>query len=217
MSPGPSHTGPRNEEPGSACPRAQWVRGRGVAWPDPASPCSVQSAVPAPNFAMPVTVPVSSQSSLQFSNPSGSLVTPSLVTSSLTDPRLLSPQQPALQRNSVSPGLPQRPASAGEVGRRPAGHSGIPFPAGGFPSPRTAFRRSLGWLLREGTGAPAALRSWVPPGRCCPASSLWLCLSPGAMLGGDLNSANGACPSPVGEWSARWPRGPQGPGGTPRR
>uniref|UniRef100_A0A452RDS7 Myocyte enhancer factor 2D n=1 Tax=Ursus americanus TaxID=9643 RepID=A0A452RDS7_URSAM len=90
------------------------------------------SAVPAPNFAMPVTVPVSSQSSLQFSNPSGSLVTPSLVTSSLTDPRLLSPQQPALQRNSVSPGLPQRPASAG------------------------------------------------------------------AMLGGDLNSANGACPSPVG-------------------
>lgn len=63
---------------------------------------------------MPVTVPVSSQSSLQFSNPSGSLVTPSLVTSSLTDPRLLSPQQPALQRSSVSPGLPQRPASAGE-------------------------------------------------------------------------------------------------------
>jgi len=46
--------------------------------------------------------------------------------------QLLSPQQPALQRNSVSPGLPQRPASAG------------------------------------------------------------------AMLGGDLNSANGACPSPVG-------------------
>ncbi|KAK1329186.1 hypothetical protein QTO34_011366 [Cnephaeus nilssonii] len=89
------------------------------------------SAVPAPNFAMPVTVPVSNQSSLQFSNPSSSLVTPSLVTSSLTDPRLLSPQQPALQRNSVSPGLPQRPASAG------------------------------------------------------------------AMLGGDLNSANGACPSPV--------------------
>uniref|UniRef100_G3U2P4 Myocyte enhancer factor 2D n=1 Tax=Loxodonta africana TaxID=9785 RepID=G3U2P4_LOXAF len=90
------------------------------------------SAVPAPNFAMPVTVPVSNQSSLQFSNPSSSLVTPSLVTSSLTDPRLLSPQQPALQRNSVSPGLPQRPASAG------------------------------------------------------------------AMLGGDLSSANGACPSPVG-------------------
>ncbi|XP_013931842.1 PREDICTED: myocyte-specific enhancer factor 2D [Thamnophis sirtalis] len=73
------------------------------------------SSVPAPNFAMPVTVPVSNQSALPFSSPGGSLVTPSLVTSSLTDPRLLSPQQqPALQRNTVSPALPQRPASAGE-------------------------------------------------------------------------------------------------------
>ncbi|NXE14716.1 MEF2D factor, partial [Lophotis ruficrista] len=90
------------------------------------------SAVPAPNFAMPVTVPVTNQNTLQFSNPGSSLVTQSLVTSSLTDPRLLSPQQPALQRNTVSPGLPQRPASAG------------------------------------------------------------------AMLGGDLNTTNGACPSPVG-------------------
>lgn len=62
---------------------------------------------------MPVTVPVSSQSPLPFSNPS-SLVTTSFVTSTLTDPRLLSPQQPQLQRNTVSPGLPQRPASAGE-------------------------------------------------------------------------------------------------------
>ncbi|NWU24413.1 MEF2D factor, partial [Dyaphorophyia castanea] len=90
------------------------------------------STVPAPNFAMPVTVPVTNQNTLQFSNPGSSLVTQSLVTSSLTDPRLLSPQQPALQRNTVSPGLPQRPASAG------------------------------------------------------------------AMLGGDLNNTNGACPSPVG-------------------
>ncbi|KAF1601468.1 UNVERIFIED_CONTAM: hypothetical protein FQV15_0012076, partial [Eudyptes pachyrhynchus] len=94
------------------------------------------SAVPAPNFAMPVTVPVTNQNTLQFSNPGSSLVTQSLVTSSLTDPRLLSPQQPALQRNTVSPGLPQRPASAGEPCR--------------------------------------------------------------AMLGGDLNNTNGACPSPVG-------------------
>lgn len=74
--------------------------------------CS-QSTVPAPTFSMPVTVPVSSQSPLPFSNPS-SLVTTSFVTSTLTDPRLLSPQQPQLQRNTVSPGLPQRPASAGE-------------------------------------------------------------------------------------------------------
>ncbi|NWZ45119.1 MEF2D factor, partial [Brachypodius atriceps] len=94
------------------------------------------STVPASNFAMPVTVPVTNQNTLQFSNPGSSLVTQSLVTSSLTDPRLLSPQQPALQRNTVSPGLPQRPASAGEP-------------------------------------------HW-------------------AMLGGDLNNTNGACPSPVG-------------------
>ncbi|XP_046702143.1 myocyte-specific enhancer factor 2D isoform X4 [Silurus meridionalis] len=71
----------------------------------------LSSTVPAPTFSMPVTVPVSSQSPLPFSNPS-SLVTTSFVTSTLTDPRLLSPQQPQLQRNTVSPGLPQRPASA---------------------------------------------------------------------------------------------------------
>ncbi|XP_061088204.1 myocyte-specific enhancer factor 2D isoform X2 [Conger conger] len=91
----------------------------------------LSSAVPPPTFSMPVTVPVSNQNALQFSNPSSALVTTSFVTSSLTDPRLLSPQQPALQRNTVSPGLPQRPASAG------------------------------------------------------------------ALLGGDLNNSNGACPSPV--------------------
>ncbi|XP_040268744.1 myocyte-specific enhancer factor 2D isoform X3 [Bufo bufo] len=73
------------------------------------------SAVPAPNFAMPVTVPVTNQNALQFSNPGGSLVTQSLMTASLTDPRLLSPQPPNLQRNTVSPGLPQRPASAGAM------------------------------------------------------------------------------------------------------
>ncbi|CAI9543505.1 unnamed protein product [Staurois parvus] len=73
------------------------------------------SAVPAPNFAMPVTVPVTNPNALQFSNPAGSLVTQSLMTASLTDPRLLSPQPPALQRNTVSPVLPQRPASAGAM------------------------------------------------------------------------------------------------------
>ncbi|XP_071971023.1 myocyte-specific enhancer factor 2D isoform X3 [Engystomops pustulosus] len=73
------------------------------------------SAVPAPNFAMPVTVPVTNQNALQFSNPGGSLVTQSLMTASLTDPRLLSPQPPTLQRNTVSPVLPQRPASAGAM------------------------------------------------------------------------------------------------------
>lgn len=37
-------------------------------------------------------------------------------------------------------------------------------------------------------------------------------LPPGAMLGGDLSSANGACPSPVGEYSCssawEWARVP---------
>ncbi|XP_063172823.1 myocyte-specific enhancer factor 2D isoform X2 [Candoia aspera] len=100
------------------------------------------SSVPAPNFAMPVTVPVTNQNALPFSNPGGSLVTPSLVTSSLTDPRLLSPQQPpALQRNTVSPALPQRPASAGamlggELGNR---NGACPSPVGnGYVSARAS-------------------------------------------------------------------------------
>ncbi|XP_049438721.1 myocyte-specific enhancer factor 2D isoform X2 [Epinephelus fuscoguttatus] len=96
------------------------------------------STVPQPTFSMPVTVPVSNQNAaaaaaaLQFSNnPSGALVTTtSFVTSTLTDPRLLSPQQPALQRNAVSPGLPQRPASAGALLGGDLGNSN-----GACPSP----------------------------------------------------------------------------------
>src|SRR4029434_5762432 len=43
-----------------------------------------QSTVPAPTFSMPVTVPVSNQSQLQFSsNPSSALVTTSFYTSTL--------------------------------------------------------------------------------------------------------------------------------------
>ncbi|XP_054638818.1 myocyte-specific enhancer factor 2D isoform X3 [Dunckerocampus dactyliophorus] len=97
----------------------------------------LSSAVPQPTFSMPVTVPVSNQSAppaaaLQFSNnPGGALVTTtSFVTSALTDPRLLSPQQPALQRNTVSPGLPQRPASAGALLGGDLGNSN-----GACPSP----------------------------------------------------------------------------------
>ncbi|XP_041843114.1 myocyte-specific enhancer factor 2D isoform X4 [Melanotaenia boesemani] len=95
------------------------------------------SAVQQPTFPMPVTVPVSNQNAaaaaaLQFSNnPAGALVTTtSFVTSTLTDPRLLSPQQPALQRNTVSPGLPQRPASAGALLGGDLGNSN-----GACPSP----------------------------------------------------------------------------------
>ncbi|XP_026541564.1 myocyte-specific enhancer factor 2D isoform X1 [Notechis scutatus] len=99
------------------------------------------SSVPAPNFAMPVTVPVTNQSALPFSSPGGSLVTPSLVTSSLTDPRLLSPQQPALQRNTVSPALPQRPASAGAMlgGELGNTNGACPSPVGnGYGSARAS-------------------------------------------------------------------------------
>ncbi|KAF3692374.1 Myocyte-specific enhancer factor 2D -like protein Serum response factor-like protein 1 [Channa argus] len=97
----------------------------------------LSSTVPQPTFSMPVTVPVSNQNAaaaaaLQFSNnPGGALVTTtSFVTSTLTDPRLLSPQQPALQRNTVSPGLPQRPASAGAMLGGDLGNSN-----GACPSP----------------------------------------------------------------------------------
>ncbi|KAM9310753.1 myocyte-specific enhancer factor 2D isoform 3-T5 [Pholidichthys leucotaenia] len=96
----------------------------------------LSSTVPQPTFSMPVTVPVSNQNAaaaaLQFSNnPAGALVTTTnFVTSTLTDPRLLSPQQPALQRNTVSPGLPQRPASAGALLGGDLGNSN-----GACPSP----------------------------------------------------------------------------------
>ncbi|XP_055084203.1 myocyte-specific enhancer factor 2D isoform X7 [Periophthalmus magnuspinnatus] len=96
----------------------------------------LSSTVPQPTFSMPVTVPVSNQnpaaSALQFSNnPAGALVTTtSFVSSALSDPRLLSPQQSALQRNAVSPGLPQRPASAGALLGGDLGNSN-----GACPSP----------------------------------------------------------------------------------
>ncbi|KAA0703366.1 Myocyte-specific enhancer factor 2D -like protein [Triplophysa tibetana] len=98
------------------------------------------STVPGPTFSMPVTVPVSNQSSLPFSNPS-SLVTTSFITSTLTDPRLLSPQQPQHQRNTVSPGLPQRPASAGAMlgGDLNNSNGGCPSPVGnGYVSARAS-------------------------------------------------------------------------------
>ncbi|XP_035284456.1 myocyte-specific enhancer factor 2D homolog isoform X4 [Anguilla anguilla] len=101
----------------------------------------LSSAVPPPTFSMPVTVPVSNQSALPFSNPGGTLVTTSFVTSSLSDPRLLSPQQPALQRNTVSPGLPQRPASAGALlgGDLNNSNGGCPSPvANGYISARAS-------------------------------------------------------------------------------
>ncbi|XP_015255393.1 PREDICTED: myocyte-specific enhancer factor 2D homolog isoform X5 [Cyprinodon variegatus] len=101
-----------------------------------------QTAAPPQTFSMPVTVQASNQSTLQFSNPGSALVTTSYVTStSLTDTHLLSPQQPTLQRNTVSPGLPQRPASAGALlgGDLNNSNGGCPSPvSNGYTSARAS-------------------------------------------------------------------------------
>ncbi|XP_029370845.1 myocyte-specific enhancer factor 2D homolog isoform X2 [Echeneis naucrates] len=101
-----------------------------------------QPTAPPQTFSMPVTVQASNQSTLQFSNPGNALVTTSYVTSSsLTDTHLLSPQQPALQRNTVSPGLPQRPASAGALlgGDLNNSNGGCPSPvSNGYTSARAS-------------------------------------------------------------------------------
>ncbi|XP_027892960.1 myocyte-specific enhancer factor 2D homolog isoform X2 [Xiphophorus couchianus] len=100
------------------------------------------TAAPPQTFSMPVTVQASNQSTLHFSNPGSALVTTSYVTSSsLTDTHLLSPQQPALQRNTVSPGLPQRPASAGALlgGDLNNSNGGCPSPvSNGYTSARAS-------------------------------------------------------------------------------
>ncbi|XP_016533396.1 myocyte-specific enhancer factor 2D homolog isoform X2 [Poecilia formosa] len=100
------------------------------------------TAAPPQTFSMPVTVQASNQSTLHFSNPGSALVTTSYVTSSsLTDTHLLSPQQPGLQRNTVSPGLPQRPASAGALlgGDLNNSNGGCPSPvSNGYTSARAS-------------------------------------------------------------------------------
>ncbi|XP_072140059.1 myocyte-specific enhancer factor 2D homolog isoform X4 [Mobula birostris] len=68
------------------------------------------------NFSVPVTISIGSQSVLPYSDPGSSLVSPSLVTTSLTDSSLLSPQQTVMRRNTVSPGIPSRPPSSGNPG-----------------------------------------------------------------------------------------------------
>uniref|UniRef100_A0A4W5R2X7 Myocyte enhancer factor 2D n=1 Tax=Hucho hucho TaxID=62062 RepID=A0A4W5R2X7_9TELE len=89
------------------------------------------SSVPPLTFSVPVTVQASNQNTLQFSNPGNAMVTTSYVTSSsLSDNHHLSPQPPALQRNTGSPGLPQRPASAGAMLGGDLNNSN-----GGCPSP----------------------------------------------------------------------------------
>ncbi|NXQ36784.1 MEF2A factor, partial [Alaudala cheleensis] len=90
--------------------------------------------LPAQNFSMSVTVPVSNPNTLTYSNPGSSLVSPSLAaSSSLTDTSMLSPPQGALHRN-VSPGAPQRPPSAGNAGGM-LGTADLSVPNGAGTSP----------------------------------------------------------------------------------
>ncbi|KAG8005289.1 Myocyte-specific enhancer factor 2D-like protein [Nibea albiflora] len=123
-----------------------------------------QSTAPPQTFSMPVTVQSSNQSTLQFSNPGNALVTTSYVTSSsLTDTHLLSPQQPALQRNTVSPGLPQRPASAGALlgGDLNNSNGGCPSPV---PNGYTSARASPGLLtVSNGNSLGKVVPAKSPP------------------------------------------------------
>uniref|UniRef100_A0A8C2UFM2 Myocyte enhancer factor 2A n=1 Tax=Coturnix japonica TaxID=93934 RepID=A0A8C2UFM2_COTJA len=90
--------------------------------------------LPAQNFSMSVTVPVSNPNTLTYSNPGSSLVSPSLAaSSSLTDTTMLSPPQTTLHRN-VSPGAPQRPPSTGNAGGM-LGTTDLSVPNGAGTSP----------------------------------------------------------------------------------
>ncbi|NXC26263.1 MEF2A factor, partial [Campylorhamphus procurvoides] len=90
--------------------------------------------LPAQNFSMSVTVPVSNPNTLTYSNPGSSLVSPSLAaSSSLTDTTMLSPPQATLHRN-VSPGAPQRPPSTGSAGGM-LGTTDLAVPNGAGTSP----------------------------------------------------------------------------------
>ncbi|XP_075288187.1 myocyte-specific enhancer factor 2A isoform X4 [Opisthocomus hoazin] len=90
--------------------------------------------LPAQNFSMSVTVPVSNPNTLTYSNPGSSLVSPSLAaSSSLTDTTMLSPPQTSLHRN-VSPGAPQRPPSTGNAGGM-LGTTDLAVPNGAGTSP----------------------------------------------------------------------------------
>ncbi|NXA05474.1 MEF2A factor, partial [Sapayoa aenigma] len=90
--------------------------------------------LPAQNFSMSVTVPVSNPNTLTYSNPGSSLVSPSLAaSSSLTDTTMLSPPQTTLHRN-VSPGAPQRPPSTGSAGAM-LGTTELSVPNGAGTSP----------------------------------------------------------------------------------
>ncbi|XP_061673545.1 myocyte-specific enhancer factor 2D homolog isoform X5 [Syngnathoides biaculeatus] len=125
-----------------------------------------QSTAPPQTFSMPVTVQATNPSPLQFSNPGNALVTTSYVTAaSLADTHLLSPQQLAPPRNTVSPGLPQRPASAGALlgGDLNNSNGGCPSPV---PNGYASARASPGLLTvsnGNNLGKVAPAKSPPPP------------------------------------------------------
>ncbi|XP_048476387.1 myocyte-specific enhancer factor 2D homolog [Rhincodon typus] len=97
------------------------------------------------SFTMPVTISASAQNPLlSYTNPGSSLVSPSLVTTSLSESGLLSPQQPTMRRNTVSPGIPSRPPSSGNpavlMGTELVTSNGeCPSPVGnGYVNPRSS-------------------------------------------------------------------------------
>ncbi|XP_027760069.1 myocyte-specific enhancer factor 2A isoform X5 [Empidonax traillii] len=113
----------------------------------------IAPGLPAQNFSMSVTVPVSNPNTLTYSNPGSSLVSPSLAaSSSLTDTTMLSPPPSTLHRN-VSPGAPQRPPSTGNAGAM-LGTTELSVPNGAGTSPvGNGFVNSRASPSLLGTGA----------------------------------------------------------------
>ncbi|XP_069796541.1 myocyte-specific enhancer factor 2D homolog isoform X2 [Narcine bancroftii] len=123
------------------------------------------STVQPSNFSVPVTVAIGSQGALSYSDPISSLVSPSLVTTSLSDSGLLSPQQPLLRRSTVSPGIPSRPPSSGNPGALVG--SELSMSNGGCPSPvgngYVNQRASPGLLTTSSLGKVMPPKSPPPP------------------------------------------------------
>ncbi|XP_064169783.1 myocyte enhancer factor 2aa isoform X4 [Anguilla rostrata] len=109
------------------------------------------AALPPQSFSMHVAVPVSSPGGLSSYSPAGSLGGQSLAgASSLGDGGMLSPPQGSLHRSVGSPGVPQRPPSAGSTGN-------------GFVNPRES-PGLLGTPSGNGLGKGMATKSPPPPG-----------------------------------------------------
>ncbi|XP_035251322.1 myocyte enhancer factor 2aa isoform X5 [Anguilla anguilla] len=111
----------------------------------------IPAGLPPQSFSMHVAVPVSSPGGLSSYSPAGSLGGQSLAgASSLGDGGMLSPPQGSLHRSVGSPGVPQRPPSAGSTGN-------------GFVNPRES-PGLLGTPSGNGLGKGMPTKSPPPPG-----------------------------------------------------